>query len=444
MAETTPASRERVVDLLRAVAIILVVLGHWLVTVVDYDPAGRLTGQSALPELAWAYPLTWIVQVIPVFFLVGGYANAASLTASRERGGDATGWLQERSGRLVRPTSVLLVTMVVCATGASAADVPPELVRRVVWFAAIPLWFLAAYLTVVLLAPVMHRLHRRYGLAVPAVLVVLVGLGDLARLADVPRIGAANFVFGWLAIHQMGFAWRDGRLPAGPRLGLPLLIAGLAVAAVLTGPGPYPVTMVDVAGLRPHNMSPPTVALLALATAQLGLILLVRRSAERWLQRRLPWTAVVAVNAVILTVFLWHISAAALVAGALGALGLLPTPPVGSTDWWLWRIPWLLLLTLALVGLVAVFGRFEARSRSAPDRRPDPAVLREPAPRFALTVGGYLAIILALLDNGMTRREAPEPLGLPLVALVAYLVGAGTLRLLRSTEARAEVRANRR
>lgn len=444
LAESTPASRERVVDLLRAVAIIAVVLGHWLITVVEYDNAGQLTGRSALGALPWAYPLTWAVQVMPVFFLVGGYANAASLTAHRERGGGGTGWLQDRSNRLVRPTTVLLLTLATCAAGASLVGAPPELVRMVVWFASIPLWFLAAYLTVVLLAPVMYALHRRYGFAVPAVLVALVGLGDLVRLADVPLIGTGNYLFGWLAMHQLGFALRDGRLPAGPRLGLPLLVGGLVVAAILTGPGPYPVTMIDVAGERPHNMSPPSIALLAVATAQLGLILLVRRSLERWLQRSGPWTVVVAINAVVLTVFLWHISAAAVLAGALAGLGLLPTPAVGSAAWWLWRIPWLLLLAMVLAALVAVFGRFEARPRTARgDRWRIPSVLRRADVRSPLTVAGYLALIFGLLGNSLTPREEPEPLGLPLLALAAYLLGAGTLRLLRTTTApaRADVAA---
>ncbi|PZM89483.1 MAG: acyltransferase, partial [Actinobacteria bacterium] len=79
LAERTPPERERVVDFLRALAIVAVVLGHWLVSVVEYDSDGRLTGRSALPDLPWAYPLTWLVQVLPLFFLVGGYANAASL-----------------------------------------------------------------------------------------------------------------------------------------------------------------------------------------------------------------------------------------------------------------------------------------------------------------------------------------------------------------------------
>jgi hypothetical protein len=447
VAEKTPVSRERVVDLLRAYAIIAVVLGHWLITVVGYDAQGRLTGRSALGDLSWAYPITWVVQVIPIFFLAGGYANAASLAAYRKRGGDATGWLLERSARLIRPTSVLLLTLAVCAAGSSLLGADRGLVRMVAWFASVPLWFLTAYLIVVLVAPVMYGLHRRYGLTVLVVLVGLDVLADLARLADLPVLGAANYLFGWLTVHQVGIAWRDDRLPPGPRLGLPLLLGGLAAAALLTGPGPYPVTMIDVGGVEPHNMAPPSLALLALTTAQIGLILLLRPAAERWLRRTRPWTAVIAVNSVVLTVFLWHISAAAILAGALAGLGLLPTPPVGSAAWWLWRIPWLIMLAAVLFVLIAVFGRFEARTH-APDERPrlPPAVvptLTRPRLRTALTVAGYAGVVVGLLVNATVPRETPEWLGLPPAALAIYLLGAGLLRLLRAAGGAAVQRTGR-
>lgn len=79
LAERTPPQRERYVDLLRALAILIVVLGHWMVIVVT-GGARRLDGFSALEVLSWGRPITWLVQVMPVFFMVGGFANAASLT----------------------------------------------------------------------------------------------------------------------------------------------------------------------------------------------------------------------------------------------------------------------------------------------------------------------------------------------------------------------------
>ncbi|MEW2384763.1 acyltransferase [Micromonospora sp. NPDC047707] len=471
LAEATPPSRDRYVDLLRALAIIMVVLGHWAVATIGYDDAGQPTGRSALPELPWAYPLTWLVQVMPVFFLVGGYANAASLTAHRRRGGDATGWLLGRSARLLRPTTVLVVVLAAAALVARALGAEPSLTRTVVWFATIPLWFLAAYLAVVPLTPVMYPLHRRFGLLVPLALAALVALGDLGRGLGPAAAALPNYLFGWLVVHQLGFAWYDARtersphddraepsphdvageppdhrtglrsrrLPMSRRAGWTALLGGLAVAVLLTGPGPYPVSMINIPGERLDNAAPPSLALLALTTAQLGLILLLRGRAERWLGRDRPWMAVIAVNAVVLTVFLWHLTATILLVGALDAVGLLPTPAAGSAAWAAWRLPWVLMLAVVLAVLVAAFGPVEARTGRPPAARvPGPSSGGGAGRRWwatgraTLTAAGFAAVVYALVDNAVTPREAPEPLGLPASALVAYLAGAGVLRLLRS------------
>lgn len=438
LAEGTPASRERYIDLLRILAITAVVLGHWLLVVYGYDERGRPTGRSALPDLTWAYPLTWLFQVLPVFFFVGGYANAASLAAHYRKDGDAVGWLQNRSGRLIRPTTVLVVVLAVAALVARLLGADPTVVRMAVRFASIPLWFLAAYLAVVILAPVTYRLHERFGFAVPLVLVGLVALGDVARLRGAPALAIGSYLFGWLAMHQMGFAWRDGRLPARPRVAVPILLGGLTALLLLTLVGPYPVNMIDVPGERLHNMSPPSLALLAVAATQLGLALLLRDRVERWLRRTRPWMVVVALNAVVLTIFLWHLSAAVLLAGGLSAAHLLPTPRVDTALWWLWRIPWLVMLALVLAVLVAIFGPIERRGTHRPPTRPRriPAwvagAVSRPAPRAVLTVGGFAGTVLGLLTNNLAARSGEQPLGVPAGSLVAFIAGAAILRLLRS------------
>ncbi|MGW5013568.1 acyltransferase family protein [Micromonospora chalcea] len=447
LAQRTPPGRERYIDLLRALAITMVVLGHWGVTVIGYDN-GRPAGHSALADLRWAWPLTWVAQVMPVFFLVGGYANAASLTSRRRRGGSATGWLVDRSARLIRPTTVLLLVLAAGAGIATLRGADAAQVREVIWFATIPLWFLVAYVAVVALTPPMYALHRRFGLAVPVVLVALVALGDLGRLLGPAVLADGNYLLGWLAVHQVGFAWYDAarpdnraghaaprgllrrRLPLSGRAGAVLLGGGLVALVLLTVAGPYPVAMLHVPGERLDNAAPPSLALMAAAAAQLGLILLLRRPAGRWLRRSGPWQAVLAVNAVVLTLFLWHLTAAVLLVGLLDALGVLPTPPVGSAAWWALRVPWLLALAAVLAVLVAVFGPVEARTR-----RPaatGPAGVGRRRLRAGLALAGYAGVLVGLLLNSLTPKEGPEPLGLPAPALVAYLAGAGLLRLLRS------------
>lgn len=162
LVERTPARRVCHVDLLRAVAIVAVVVGHWLVIAIEDEEGPR--GFSALQQLTWAHALTWLFQVMPLFFIVGGFANAISLTSQRSRGGDAASWVRARSARLIRPTTVLLIVLAGASLVARLLGADAELVGTAAWLASVPLWFLVVYLVAVLLTPAMHALHRRAGL----------------------------------------------------------------------------------------------------------------------------------------------------------------------------------------------------------------------------------------------------------------------------------------
>ncbi|GLZ09212.1 hypothetical protein Acsp03_66780 [Actinomadura sp. NBRC 104412] len=429
--ERTPPQRDRWVDLLRAAAIVLVVMGHWLASAVTYDGSG-LGGVHALEALPWAHGLSWPFQVMPLFFLVGGFANAASLTSSSGRGVRWWEWLLGRTARLLRPTTAFLAAAAVAAMVARALGTDPELIGMAVWLARIPLWFLAVYVGVVILAPAMHALHHRFGLAVPVVLSVLVAAGDLARLGfDLPYGAGLNFLLFWLAVHQVGFAWQDGRLPTRWTVALPLLAGGLGFLVLLTVPGPYPVSMVAVPGAAMQNTSPPTLALLSLAAAQVGLVLLLRDRANRWLRRTRPWTAVVGINAVILTAFLWHMTAVVIAAAALYPTGLFPRPPIGTVEWLLLRIPWVAILTVVLAVLVMLFGWIEWRSRQRPSRlQPHATPFRERT-CTALTVVGLIGAQTGLIGVTLAGQEFHSPAGLPTPSLLAYLAGAIVLRMLQ-------------
>ncbi|MCA2189786.1 acyltransferase family protein [Nonomuraea cavernae] len=417
-AERTPPERERLIDLLRAVAISMVVLGHWLSVSVTYR--GGFGGASALEVLPWTRPLTWLFQVMPVFFLVGGFANAASLDSQRRRGGTAVSWLLSRTARLVAPTSMLVLVLSGVACLALVLGADPKSVGTAVWLACVPLWFLIVYLAAVFLTPVMLALDRRAGLAVPVVLMTLVALGDVARLLGRPSLGQANFLLAWLAVHQLGIAWREGTLPVRRAVALPMAAGGLAALVALTVAGPYPISMVAIPGERLQNTSPPTLALLALAVTQTGIVFLLHDRGIRWLGRPRPWLVIVAVNSVIMTVFLWHLTAVVIAALALYPTGLMPQPATGSAQWLLLRLPWLAILAVLLTVLVALFGWVERRARPITLPQANGGL------RTAATVTGAAAVIAGLLGAALAGQGA-----LPVLMLPVYLCGAALLRLAR-------------
>lgn len=438
MAEQTPERRNRHVDLLRAVAICAVVLGHWLLFVPDFDVPEGVSAHSVLDDLPWAVVVTWVFQVMPIVFLVGGYANAASLASHYRSGHDATSWLLSRTGRLLRPTTALLAVLAAAGLLARTAGVDPLIIGTAVWAAAIPLWFLAVYLGMVFLAPLTHRLHQRLGLVVPIVLVGLVIVFDIAQFGfDVAHVPLVKYLLAWLAVHQAGYCWHDGLLPKRPWATGLLAGSGLAVALLLTTVGPYPVLMVGVPGAGVANSDPPTLALLALAAAQLGLALLLQHPANRWLRGVRPWSVVVGLNTAVFTIFLWHMTAGVLGAGLLLATDVMPQPPLDTPEWLLLRIPWIACLAVLLVALTTVFGGVEAGRGGTLVDRSIRSVARGGRPpervRKAATVVGFLPVLGGLVAIALAGEGDHGPAGLPTAAYVAYFGGAAVIAVVRAT-----------
>jgi hypothetical protein len=146
-------------------------------------------------------------------------------------------------------------------------------------------------------------------------------------------------------------------------------LCGLAALGLLVGFGPYPVAMIGVPGSDLSNSMPPTLALLALGIAQTGIALALEPAARRMLDHLSAWTATVLINGMIMTIYLWHLTAFVLVLVAswlMGGVGL-HVPP-GSGAWWAARPLWFGLYIIALVPLILLFARFEQAGKG--DGRP--------------------------------------------------------------------------
>ena len=77
LATQTPDDRNRYVDFLRALSILFVISGHWLIATAYYDNGTLVPGDMLAIE-PWTRWLTWLFQVMPIFFIVGGFSIASS------------------------------------------------------------------------------------------------------------------------------------------------------------------------------------------------------------------------------------------------------------------------------------------------------------------------------------------------------------------------------
>ena len=393
VAAATPAERDRFADLLRVASIVVVVAGHWLMAVVGWR-GGRVEAGNAIALAPGLWLATWLLQVMPLFFFVGGLANLVSV----RRGGGWVAFIQGRAARLLRPTVAFLAVWTAAAAVLHLAGVPEAMLRPATRLVVQPLWFLGLYLLVVALAPAMLRLHWRFGPAVAVWLGLAAGAADLAgRVPGLGRLADLNFLLVWLFAHQLGFLYADGTLTRWPRRAHAAMAAGgLAALAGLTASGAWPPSMVGLPGDRVSNMNPPSLCIVALTVWLVGLAMLVRDPLRRWLARPRPWTMVVSAGSALMTLFLWHLTALVLAVLVLHPVGLTQPLP-GSPTWWALRPLWLLVPAALLVPLVAVFSRLERPRPSGPAAaRVDP-----PPPagrgRVLVAVAGTATLVVGLL-----------------------------------------------
>ena len=399
MAEATPPSRNRVVDLIRVVSILVVVFGHWLMAAITFEGGAVVPGH--LLELAdWTHPLTWLFQVMPLFFFVGGYSNALSWRSARRRGEHYGAWLRARLRRLALPVVPLLLVWTIGGWVGLRLGLDWEILQLASRVALVPTWFLAAYVAIVTLAPPALALWERLGWWSVVGGVVLGGVADLVSIgAGVVPAGFLNYVFVWATVHQLGYAWVDGRLAGVPRRAL-LAAVGLMATVVLVWAGPYPVAMVGLDTAQITNSYPPRVTLTFLGIFQAGLVLLVEPALDRWMSQLRSWTTVVVVSSRIMTLYLWHLTAMVIVIGLgllTGGLGFGVEPLSGV--WWLTRPIWFAILAVPTALLIVVFGRYE---RPEHDLRPAPPWWRPVVAVAMICAGlGFLAAIGIADEDGL-------------------------------------------
>jgi fucose 4-O-acetylase-like acetyltransferase len=393
LVEATPASRDRYVDFLRALSILVVVIGHWTIALVFWD-GGVIRSTSAIGKAPGLWLATWLFQVMPVFFFVGGYSNFVAYQSARRRGDSSLTFIRGRLRRLLVPSLALLsvwtaiqVVLHLTDTGAPTGPRVGGLVLlrgvrppgQTIPFG--PLWFLGVYLVVVCISPLTVALHRRLRWWVPAVMVagcvIVDAVGFFGGHGAVRYLNAA-FVF--LLPHQLGHFYGDGSVARWSKTALAATAAvGLGGLVVLTNPwlfrlagdrrfiwfpgiGHYPRSLLGTDVEQVANTYPPTVCFMLVGLWLIALVLLLRPAVSRWLDRPGPWRATIVGNAWIMTLFLWHMTAylaAILLLWPLG-FGHQHEP---TARWWLERPLWIAAPGVVLVGLIAVFGRFEAQGR---------------------------------------------------------------------------------
>ena len=367
--------RDRIIDLLRSGATTTVVFYHWVFTIIVWKFDGP-HADNPIGYVSGLWSLTWVLQVMPLFFMAGGYTH--SLAWRKYRDADR-GWARfagRRARQLLAPTLVLATVVATAAVVVAVVQDGPDLwFTRTVVLVLSPLWFLIVFLVMVLTVPIWDALDRRFGELVPLALTSLAMLVDVLRFRyDIEGAAFANLIFVWAACHQVGWSW-DRLRRAPKRFGHVLMLIGFSALVGLTNMGLYPRSMVGTTSTvdRFSNMGPPTLPIIALCTFQIGLVVANRERLLAWSQRPRVARAVGWLSRNAMPLFLWHTVGFGLFFGLMKLGPGVPSSP--SATWWLTRPLWVIgpaLFTVPLLAISARPMRSTGEVTGAKQRRPVP------------------------------------------------------------------------
>ena len=420
LAIQTPDSRNRAADFFRVLSIIVVIVGHWLMAAPYIDASG-VSMDHILAKASWTHWLTWGLQVMPIFFFVGGFSNGITWDAAHRDGRGYCPWLSTRLQRLLYPLVILMIFWTVLAIIAHRVGISSEAIKVGSQVALVPTWFLAIYSVIVILAPLARIAWKRWGFATIAILACLSVGGDLLYFhLQLKALGWANYLFVWLAVHQLGFAWLDRRYTSTNAI-LTWIIFGSLLLITMTQVGPWPISLVGVPGADVSNTTPPHLPLLALAAVQFGVVLSLENKINGVLKNIKRWSFIIMLNGMIMTIFLWHSTVMMLAFGLAiltGGIGLYSVPL--SSDWWVSRLAWIGIFSVALIPFVATFLRFEVSSSAGPE---------SPSPWRSVSGTGLMAAGLAILAyEGISDSNIT---GINVVAVSLFFVGVYTASIIK-------------
>ena len=386
MVERTPRERDRVVDLVRALSLVVVVFGHSFMASVTFGPTVL---SNTLAQTPWLQLATWILQVMPLFFAAGAWANALSY---RKAAGYPS-WLNDRVRRLVRPVIIYTLFWIVISPLLLWWD--SEISLPLLKISTQLLWFLGAYLLVTALTPMLVRLAVRPVVATLGWLALGASV-DVARLAGAPSaLGLANFVVVWALAGQCGlWAFSPAQRPTRAQA-LGIAVGAVAVNVCLVALGPWPRSLVGLPGEEISNMAPPSVVLALHCVTLAALVVLGYDLLARVAKRDEVWRPTCVVNAAAMTVYLWHLAGMIL---AISAIALLGRDLVGfsTPGWALPRFTFWLLFAAFTVGLVFLMRPFEHIPLPWWDAKPSAKAIDSWSYRARSTVSSIGVVLVAV------------------------------------------------
>jgi len=314
-ASKTSISRERFIDFTKVIGLLFLIVNSFLFLRLE-ESSGELFVTNLSAESQSLIVISWFTAGMSLFFFSMGFNNLIAWYSNVGRDGSQWNYLVDRINTLLGPVLVWIFSSTIVLNILSRSSNFPNYlttsedgIMPSIEFILWPLWLVSIYLVMVLFAPLTIFLHKKYPYATVLTLITMTVLIDNIEFSlNFSYIKLFNYLFFWIAIHQLGYFYADGKIQevnVNVFRYLTVFSYGYLFYQISVSNKYLSLASYRLSSL--NNEDPPTTLYLVASIGLISLVFTLKNLIEKMLSNQKIWLLISHIHANIYTIYLWHL-----------------------------------------------------------------------------------------------------------------------------------------
>jgi len=311
----TSISRERFIDFTKIIGLFFLIINSFLFLRLE-ESGGEIFVTNLSSDSQSLIVISWFTAGMSLFFFSMGFNNLIAWYSNVGRDGSQWNYLVDRINTLLGPVLVWIFTSTIILNIMSRSPIFPKYLTTAedgimpsIEFILWPLWLVSIYLVMVLFAPLTIFLHKKYPYATVFTLFTITVLIDNIDFSlNFSYIKLFNYLFFWIAIHQLGYFYADGKIQVINKnvfryitvIAYGYLFYQINVSEKYLSLASYRLSSLN-------NEDPPTTLYLIASIGLISFVFTFKTLIEKLLSNQKLWLLISHVHANIYTIYLWHL-----------------------------------------------------------------------------------------------------------------------------------------
>ena len=314
-ASKTSISRERFIDFTKVIGLLFLIVNSFLFLRLE-ESSGELFVTNLSAESQSLIVISWFTAGMSLFFFSMGFNNLIAWYSNVGRDGSQWNYLVDRINTLLGPVLVWIFSSTIVLNILSRSSNFPNYlttsedgIMPSIEFILWPLWLVSIYLVMVLFAPLTIFLHKKYPYATVLTLFTMTVLIDNIEFSlNFSYIKLFNYLFFWIAIHQLGYFYADGKIQevnVNVFRYLTVFSYGYLFYQISASNKYLSLASYRLSSL--NNEDPPTTFYLVASIGLISLAFTLKNLIDKMLSNQKIWLLISHIHANIYTIYLWHL-----------------------------------------------------------------------------------------------------------------------------------------